>query len=84
MAQSHATDHMKLKYAFAMNEDWKPFTTIILEGRVYEILEFYIAKASRKLRTVSSKYCIYFKKNTTVKEVNEDSLQIPLHKFEFV
>lgn len=71
-------------HAFALPEDWNRFLTIILEGRLYEISDFYAKKTQGHLRPVSSALKIYFTDSTVVRPILIDDLQIPMHKFEFV
>ncbi|KAK1378621.1 hypothetical protein POM88_025365 [Heracleum sosnowskyi] len=71
-------------HAFALPEDWNKFLTVILEGRLYEISDFYAKRAQGHLRSVSSEFKIYFTDSTVVRPILIDDLQIPMHKFEFV
>lgn len=66
-------------YAF-----WKPLASVILEGRLYEISDFFAKEATGTMRPVSSNICIYFHDDTIVVPVAEGVVNIPMHKFEFV
>lgn len=70
--------------AFVYGENWKYFSTDIVEGGVFIISNFYTKQAMGTLRPTTSNVIIIFSASTNVQKVEEDDIMIPRHKFELV
>lgn len=65
-------------------DNWRAYSSEIVEGGLYIVSNFYTREAMGTLRPTTSKIIINFSSSTHVQKVEDDDFMIPMHKFEFV